>query len=318
LRKTRIAGLIVSAFVFLSMTGCNNGGNSVAGAHPGPPSAPDTRSLALPFPLWDGKQPIKEYSRLIGVPPSLALDLGGGVQIECVLVPAGIYLMGTPAGTAYHFPWETQHWVIISKPFYMSKHEITLHQYNKACRINTQNLHPEQILSPICVANWDRANEFCANVSKFCGVSTRLPTEAEWEFACRAGTTTAYYSGQSEDNLLRVGWYTANRKRTLHEGGEMPANAFGLFDMHGNVWEWCQDWFDTGYYEISPLLDPQGPGKGMEHVYRGGALSVNAWRCDAGYRPPYIVNPERDLIGIRLVVELPKMAEKPLAPEPAQ
>jgi formylglycine-generating enzyme required for sulfatase activity len=111
----------------------------------------------------------------------------------------------------------------------------------------------------------------------------RLPTEAEWEYACRAGTTTTYNTGENtvSDN---TGWYLDNSSRKTHQVGLKPANAWGLYDMHGNVDEWCWDWYNSNYYSSSPSNDPEGPLSGDERVYRGGNYEENDWKIRSAYR----------------------------------
>jgi formylglycine-generating enzyme required for sulfatase activity len=130
---------------------------------------------------------------------------------------------------------------------------------------------------PVETVSWEDAAEFCRKLSawpaeKSAGRVYRLPTEAEWEYACRAGTGTAYYCGDGVRHRGDIAWYTGNAGEMTHPVGMKKPNAFGLFDMHGNVWEWCQDWYDEHYYRESPVVDPQGPTSACSHrVIRGGS-----------------------------------------------
>ena len=145
-----------------------------------------------------------------------------------------------------------------------------------------------------------------------------MPTEAQWEYACRAGSTTRYCFGDDESGLGEYAWYSANSGGKTHPVGEKKPNAWGLYDMHGNVWEWCQDWYDGGYYANSPTDDPTGPATGSIRVYRGGSWNDPAGRCQSAtrIRPP----PEFrfiHLLGFRVArVAAEAVAEIPL-PEPA-
>ena len=115
----------------------------------------------------------------------------------------------------------------------------------------------------------------------------RLPTEAEWEHACRAGTRTAYYSGDTEADLGRAAWYEGNSKETTHPVGQKEPNRFGLYDMHGNVWQWCQDWYAEDYYAKSKAEDPEGPAQGAFRVLRGGSWYFDPWVCRSASRLRY-------------------------------
>ena len=125
---------------------------------------------------------------------------------------------------------------------------------------------------PVETVSWEDAVEFCKRLSAKEGKTYRLPTEAEWEYACRAGTTTEWYCGDKEDELGRVAWYRKNSGKMPHPVGGKEANSWGLFDIHGNVFEWCADWYDSDYYANSPPSDPPGPERGAFRVFRGGGL----------------------------------------------
>jgi formylglycine-generating enzyme required for sulfatase activity len=112
----------------------------------------------------------------------------------------------------------------------------------------------------------------------------RLPTEAEWEYACRAGTTTAYYFGDNASKLSDHAWFEDNAGGKPRPVGGKPANPWGLYDMHGNVWQWCNDFYQVDYYQQSPEKDPRGPSAGESKVVRGGAWKFSADSCRSGYR----------------------------------
>jgi formylglycine-generating enzyme required for sulfatase activity len=149
--------------------------------------------------------------------------------------------------------------------------------------------------------SWDDAQEFCKRASAKCGVTLRLPTEAEWEYACRAGTRTNYHSGDAEVDLARVGWYRNNSGNTTHPIGQKEANAFGLHDMHGNVWEWCEDWYSA--YPNNPVTDPTGPATGDDRVLRGGSwISKVPVFCRSALRYWLVPDSRYVFIGFRVVL----------------
>ncbi len=166
---------------------------------------------------------------------------------------------------------------------------------------------PQNDDHPVVFASWNDASEFCGWLSKKEGTSCRLPTEAEWEYACRAGSTTRYHFGDQEAGLPDYGWWGGNSGGWTHAVGGKPANAFGLRDMHGNVWEWCSDWYSPGYYSQSSSESPTGPASGHERVFRGGGMSYFPeafFRCafrgsrgpnfatiDLGFRVAFTVGP---------------------------
>jgi formylglycine-generating enzyme required for sulfatase activity len=171
----------------------------------------------------------------------------------------------------------------------------------------------------VTVVSWNDAVAFCAWLSKKEGRTYRLPTEAEWEYACRAGTATRFNTGEREDDLkvagnvadasLKAKWKDCFWAVNWDDGypftsilGRFKANAFGLSDMHGNVWEWCSDWYAEGYYAKSPKQDPRGPATGKERVARGGAWSTQPKFCRSGFRDWHEPTYRSDCVGFRVVV----------------
>lgn len=159
-------------------------------------------------------------------------------------------------------------------------------------------------IAATCVS-WDEAVSFCRKLSDAEGVRYRLPTEAEWEWSCRAGTMTAYSFGDDVEKLNKYAWFHGEREGSYpHAVGQKLANAFGLCDMHGNVWEWCQDWYNECYYEIADEKDPAGSSAGSSRVLRGGS-----WRSDsATLRSAHRINctpgSRYDDFGFRVLCEL--------------
>lgn len=201
------------------------------------------------------------------------------VGIEMVRVPAGKYLMGAPASEEDRSNDEgPQHEVRVSS-FYMGKYEVTQAQWQAVASLPKvrMDLKPNPAYFkgedlPVEQVSWEDAVEFCARLSKATGKTYRLPTEAEWEYAARAMTTGPY----AGDEVDEMGWYDSNSANTTHPVGRKKANGFGLYDMHGNVWEMCMDWYSENYYTQSPGTDPAGPSSGSDRVGRGGGWGNDA------------------------------------------
>ena len=326
---------------------------ALAGSLPASELAP-----APAYPLWDGSESVADYAQRINLPPTKTLDLGGGVKMELVLIPAGKFIMGTPepapvdeegfhkkivtgqallaasaaallvmltvvvvravrnkrrpqlslgrlllvtvaaggcvlsglhwwhsvqilekanaeyagakarynAANSYEKP---AHPVTLTQSFYMGKFDVTQEQYQQVMGTNPSYFKGKD--NPVEQVSWDGAQAFCKKLSEQTKLSVRLPTEAEWEYSCRAGTKTTYFSGDTDKDLDRVAWYSANSKNTTHPVGQKEANTFGLYDMHGNVWNWCQDWYGEDYYGKSTTENPQGRTHGAWRLLRGGS-----------------------------------------------
>jgi len=191
-------------------------------------------------------------------PAELTLDLGGGVTMKMVLIRPGKFMMGEGEG---------RHEVTNSKPFYMAVTEVTQEQYEAVMGKNPSWVNGPT--NPVETVSWDDAAEFCRRLSEKTRQTVRLPTEAEWEYACRAGTQTAFSFGDDPSALGDYAWWTGNSGKTTHPVGQKKPNSWGLYDMHGNVWEWCADWY--GEYPKGPVTDPSGPATGDSRVVRGGS-----------------------------------------------
>jgi len=203
------------------------------------------------------------------------------IGMKLTLISAGEFLMGRPvrAAQAGSFGEQPQHLVKISKPFYLGVYEVTQQQYEKV--MGTRPWQGKEYVKegrdfPAVYVNHDDAVEFCRRLSKQERVEYRLPTEAEWEYACRGGTTTAYSIGDDAARLGQYAWYDKNAwnigERYAHGVGQKRPNPWGLYDMHGNAWEWCQDWYGP-YGSQKVVSDPAGPAEGGRRVLRGGSFS---------------------------------------------
>ncbi|HEX4143084.1 MAG TPA: formylglycine-generating enzyme family protein [Pirellulales bacterium] len=258
------------------------------------------------------------------------------IGMKLALIPAGEFLMGSPKGESGHGENEKQHRVRITKPFYIGVYEVTLgdflkfyHAANYKSRWESQGDelngglrlkngkyalgvgkqygpwgwgHPDQTPQhPVVDVSWNDAVAFCEWLSQKEKKRYRLPSETEWEYACRAGTTTRFANGDDEEGLLKVGNVADATFREAHDDvgygikgrdgypftapvGRFKPNGFGLYDMHGNVWEWCSDWFDKDYYNASPVDDPRGPAAGSLRVLRGGGWDDSPVNCRSANR----------------------------------
>ena len=238
----------------------------------------------------------------------LALILNENVKIELVWIPPGEFVMGTNSGRPEEGP---AHKVKITKGFWMGKYEVTEVQYESVL-----GSYPYQVNvgEPAEQISWKYAKKFCKKLTEMCSslrISSSLPTEAEWEYACRAGTTTRYYTGDSDSDCNDAGWNMFNiesgpgsqtRGNAMSVGRKKP-NSFGLFDMHGNVIEWCEDYYDEGYYKNSPLVDPKGPSEGSKRVLRGGVWLNSSEYCTSTFRGRAREGEIDERTGFRIVIK---------------
>jgi formylglycine-generating enzyme required for sulfatase activity len=220
-------------------------------------------------------------------------EITNSIGMKLVLIPKGTFQMGSPIEEEGANDDEQQHQVTISKDYYLSVTEVTQGQYEKVMGTNPSYFQQRVIgesdssMYPVEQVSWENAVKFCQKLSelpeeKKAGRVYRLPTEAEWEYACRAGSKTAYSFGESAQSLGDYAWFNGNGNRQAHPVGEKKPNAWGLYDMHGNVWEWCSDWY--GDYPKGAVSDPTGPREGSYRVSRGGSWNDGAAFCKSSYR----------------------------------
>lgn len=195
--------------------------------------------------------------------------------IRFKLIPAGSFSMGSDDGHSYEAP---VHKVTLTKPFYLGITEVTQAQWERVMDNNPSKFKGGNL--PVETVSWEDALEFCGRLSKKEGVKYRLPTEAEWEYACRAGTATAYYWGNEADGGYC--WYNENSGGRTREVGTAKPNPWGLYDMAGNVWEWCLDFH--GDYSAGEMIDPLGPAEGFDRVLRGGSWFISLDYCRSACR----------------------------------
>jgi formylglycine-generating enzyme required for sulfatase activity len=204
--------------------------------------------------------------------------------MEFVLISAGEFMMGSDdSNKDAYFDEKPQHKVTISKDFYLGKYEVTQEQWEAVMGSNPS--WNEGLKNPVEKVSWDDVQEFVELLNKKEGTTKyRLPAEAEWEYAARAGSTTIYSFGDDDGQLGYYAWYYGNSGHKTHPVGQKQPNDWGLFDMHGNVWEWVQDWYGENYYRQSPSSDPTGPTSGSDRVFRGGSWSGDAGRARSAFR----------------------------------
>jgi formylglycine-generating enzyme required for sulfatase activity len=297
--------IFLAAFIVAVLSGCSDKKQKTAGD-----ATSESPSDQQPFPSD------KEFTNSIGM--------------KLVLIPSGEFMMGSPETEKEHWDHEVpQHKVKITKPFYMGIYHVTKNQY--AAFINDSGYKPKPLAGdsddeefadwksvgfeqagdhPVVNVSWIDAQTFCKWLSKKEGRTYRLPTEAQWEYACRAGTTTPFAFGEtiSTNDVNYDGNYVYGngkkgeyRRKTTPVGSFKP-NAWGLYDMHGNAWELCQDGFDEHFYQNSPMIDPTGPENYRVRVSRGGSWSGTPWNCRSAFRWWGINNEGHTDRGFRVVL----------------
>jgi formylglycine-generating enzyme required for sulfatase activity len=260
-----------------------------------------------PFDEQKAKSHQRAWAEYLGTPVEVTNSIG----MKLVLIPPGEFLMGSPESERDRGSDEQQHRVRITKPFFLGVHEVTQAEYQRVMGTNPSVFSrggsmrdklgdTDTSQFPVEDVTWDDAVSFCSKLSQLPAEQTarrvyRLPSEAEWECACRSGTTTPFHFGgqlngtQANCNgQVPYGTQTSGPRleRTAAVGSYSP-NAFGLYDMHGNVWEWCHDWYEAKYYTNSPTDDPQGPTQYSFRVIRGGGWNRGAGNCRSAFRYGY-------------------------------
>jgi formylglycine-generating enzyme required for sulfatase activity len=245
-------------------------------------------------------RPPEKLQRRPGEP--LVIQLNDKVTMHFVWCPPGTFLMGSPPGEAGRHDDEVQHRVTLTKGFYLAEVPMTQEQWQAVMGSNPSKFMGDH--RPVESVTWDECQDFCRKLSARNGKRYRLPTEAEWEYACRAGTTMAYCGGDGPGALKKVGWCShdgtyGSARETKAVGGLLP-NAWGLYDMHGNVWEWCADWYTA--YPPNDVTDPQGGRYGDARVLRGGCWFNVPRDCRSAYRLSDAPGNRDDTSGCRVVL----------------
>ena len=239
-------------------------------------------------------------------------EINNSIGMKFVLIPAGTFTMGSPTNEVGRGIHETQHEVTISKPYFFGVYEVSQEQFEKVMAQNPSEF--KGVKNPIENLSWVSAVVFCKELSelpeeKTSGRKYRLPTEAEWEYACRATSTTTYCFGDSVESLAEYAWFGQGRDGNTCPVGEKKPNAWGLHDTHGNVSEWCQDWHAD--YPSGAATDPQGPKEGSYRIYRGGSWSFDAGGLRSAHRIMFKPSVRFYSVGFRVALSPP--AEQPEA-----
>ncbi|MCD6326567.1 formylglycine-generating enzyme family protein [bacterium] len=269
------------------------------------------------------------YVSIASLAPFAYQDSGPSTGITMLSIPAGSFLMGSPSGESGRYWDEGPQRTVNVSAFQMSETEVTEKQFEEVMGWNdSYNERGDDY--PVEGVTWFDCVSFCNKLSQADGYAQcytmtnvgysgdhitsaevscsfdangyRLPTEAEWEYACRAGTTTRFYTGDSDSDLGRAGWYYGNSGSQKREVGEKERNAWGLYDTHGNVWEWCWDWYSSGYYGTrpDPDSDPTGASSGSGRVMRGGGWRILVLLCRSAYRYWNVPRSRPDSVGLRV------------------
>jgi formylglycine-generating enzyme required for sulfatase activity len=295
MKRTSAAGGLIIGMAVALVVGLLVCGGSGAASGPGGVEKAAAKPTATDA---AGAAKASDLSKTTATPTNLTLDLGGGAGLKLVLIPAGTFMMGSPDTEQGRAANESPlHEVTITKPYYLGVTPVTQAQYKAVTATNSSGFKGPT--NPVEMVSWDDVAQFCKKLSEKTGRTVRLPTEAEWEYACRAGTRTRFFFGDDEKSLAEHAWYGANGK-TPHPVGLKKPNAWGLYDMNGNVWQWCADWY--GDYPKGAVTDPQGPASGKYRVARGGGPFNTADFCRAACRNGTHADFRLNTIGFRVAV----------------
>jgi formylglycine-generating enzyme required for sulfatase activity/predicted Ser/Thr protein kinase len=288
--------------------------------------AVSAKRLALPSGLIEVSN--AQYAPLEGLAPGSAEaqdrqrqaveQLGLPLEVKAIktgivfrLIPAGTFVMGSPDEEENRRDNEVQHTVTLTRPFYCGKYQVTQPQWAQVMETNPSNSENGGQDAPVEQVSWDDCQSFVKKLCLMDGVpkaTYRLLTEAEWEYACRAGSTRSYCFGDDDSGLGDYAWYYDNSGSQTHPVGQQNANAWGLYDMHGNVWEWCQDWH--GDYASRSVVDPRGPASGVYRVVRGGSYIDGADECRSESRDGTLDDCCHKHLGLRLARTVPSYRQE--------
>ncbi|MGD0900612.1 MAG: SUMF1/EgtB/PvdO family nonheme iron enzyme, partial [Thermoguttaceae bacterium] len=267
-----------------------------------------------PFDEKQAKEHQAAWAKHLGLPVEITNSIG----MKLVLIPPGEFMMGVPNSYAVNRRFaldpvwgeKPQHPVRITRPFYLGKYKVTQEEWEAVLGKGNNPSQFKGPKNPVEQVSWDDCQQFLKKLSEMAGDprgSYRLPTEAQWEYACRAGSTGDWCFGSNEAELEDYAWYRQNSRGNTHPVGQKKPNGWRLYDMHGNVYEWCADWHDADYYKASPGSDPTGPLSGSGRVTRGGGWDSPFWWCRSWKRNTISPAGDRHL-GLRVSLVL---ADKP-------
>ncbi|HII01409.1 TPA: formylglycine-generating enzyme family protein [Methanosarcinaceae archaeon] len=250
------------------------------------------------------EKPLDSPESPLNPPESFTNSLG----IEFILVPAGEFLMGSPETEAGRQADENPlHTVRLEKPFYLGKYEVNRAQWYEVMELagEVEGPLPGDSELPVTEVSWDDVQEFVKKLNEMEGTDKyRLPSEAEWEYACRAGSSTKYSFGDAESEMVKYAWFGKSQGSAPHPVGQKAPNAWGLYDMHGNVWEWVRDSWHNDYSEAPSDGKAWESGELSHRIARGGSVTGSAESCRAANRAWFGSDVRNADMGFRLVIEV--------------
>ena len=278
-------GLLLAMFFITKNTWVKNDPNNTDDAQ--------EAFLEPPFDNNQAQEAQQALAKTLGLAVETQVDLGRGINLAMILIPQGKFVMGSPLSEPGHKSDEAQHQVVFSRPYFIGKNEVTQEQWEAVMGDNPSQIKGAKL--PVTNISWLDCQNFISKLNSKTESNYRLPTEAEWEFACRSGAKSAYSVG---DKITKNDANYENVKGGAKPVGSYKPNAFGLYDMHGNVWEFCSDWY--GAYSAGKSLDPMGIKNGRDRVLRGGSFFVDGLLLRSSTRDLVAPDFHNVVIGFRL------------------
>ena len=230
---------------------------------------------------------------------NISIPVKDGISIDMVRVEAGTFTMGATAEMKNpDYNEKPIHRVTLTNDYYIGKYEVTQALWKAVMGNNPSGFKGDNL--PVEMVGWDDCQEFIGKLNRITGKKFRLPTEAEWEYAARGGNKSRGYQYSGSNNLSDVAWFLDNSGEMTHAVGTKQPNELGIYDMTGNVWEWCQDWY--GAYSSSSQVNPTGANSGSSRMIRGGCWISGARGCRSSYRYDCTPGYRRNGVGLRLVL----------------